>query len=235
MEVESMKINGDTLNWLKAIVVFITIGGAVFTMSANYAGKASKEGLRCVDEKVVDLESEQELIKLKAEMNYQYIAEKLETIDKRQERIEKKLDRVQKLEIALGIARALDQVHRAGYVYRDMKPENVIVHRDEADNILSVRLIDLGVVEKVGSDGLHRDPPGAIFGTPLYLSPDQVAHPFPDFFSAYRYEGISQKSDLYGLALTIFTLWTGETLLNENASLQEIFGWILPEALTRRW
>jgi serine/threonine protein kinase len=59
-----------------------------------------------------------------------------------------KLPAERAVRIAMGIAGALDYIHKAGVVHRDLKPENIIVGPDD-----SIKLIDFGIA---GQEGARR-------------------------------------------------------------------------------
>lgn len=96
------------------------------------------------------------------------------------------------LRYAAEIARALDAVHEAGVLHRDMKPGNVMV-RDDG----SLALIDFGLARYTALDYEISDH-GEIFGTPHYMSPEQ-GHGEP----------IDARSDLYSLGAVLFEMLAG--------------------------
>ena len=94
---------------------------------------------------------------------------------------------------AISIARALQAIHAAGVLHRDLKPGNVMI-RDDG----SIALIDFGLSKDAA---LARDVTdhGMIFGTPHYMSPEQ-GHGEP----------IDGRSDLYSLGIILYEMLVRE-------------------------
>jgi eukaryotic-like serine/threonine-protein kinase len=109
------------------------------------------------------------------------------------------------------IARALDKAHGLGIVHRDIKPENLFLTRRD-DGTACVKLLDFGIakVGQVSGEGAaSKTATGEIFGTPLYMSPEQTLG---------KTDEISGQTDIWALGLIAHKLltgaepWTAETL-----------------------
>jgi len=84
------------------------------------------------------------------------------------------------VDAAAQIAAALDAIHRAGLVHRDLTPSNVILSGS------GPKVIDFGIAHALGSDTRHTQA-GRLIGTPAYMSPEQINDdrltPASDIFS----------------------------------------------------
>jgi tRNA A-37 threonylcarbamoyl transferase component Bud32/CheY-like chemotaxis protein len=104
-------------------------------------------------------------------------------------RMRKPLSTREALKIAAAVARALDGIHSAGVLHRDLKPGNVML-RDDG----TLALIDFGL-SKDAALALQVTDHGSIFGTPHYMSPEQG-----------HGEAIDARSDLYSLGVMLFEM-----------------------------
>ncbi len=81
--------------------------------------------------------------------------------------------------LALGLAEALRDIHRAGLVHRDLKPGNVLLAGD------GPRVIDFGIAR--AADEAPLTSTGLVVGTPPFMAPEQFRHgasgPATDVFS----------------------------------------------------
>jgi tRNA A-37 threonylcarbamoyl transferase component Bud32/DNA-binding NarL/FixJ family response regulator len=102
------------------------------------------------------------------------------------------LNAARALRYAREIAEALDAIHQAGILHRDLKPGNVMI-RDDG----SLALIDFGLAKHQALKMEITDK-GLIFGTPHYMSPEQ-GHGQPT----------DARSDLYALGVVLHELLTG--------------------------
>ncbi len=90
------------------------------------------------------------------------------------------------------IADALAQLHKAGMVHLDIKPQNIIVTTDG-----TIKLIDFGLAQPANAPQELVD--GLAFGTAAYLSPEQASG-----------GPLGPASDIYSLGCVIYELLTGE-------------------------
>jgi tRNA A-37 threonylcarbamoyl transferase component Bud32 len=101
--------------------------------------------------------------------------------------------------IAEQICAALSEAHAAGIIHRDLKPSNImLIERGETHppQPTCIKVLDFGVAKLEGSD-ITRS--GAMFGTPQYMSPEQL-----------RGDGLDGRSDLYSLGVMLYELLAGE-------------------------
>ncbi len=89
---------------------------------------------------------------------------------------------------------ALDAAHAAGVIHRDIKPSNIIV-----DKTGKVTLVDFGVARLVDAELTKT---GEALGTPAYMAPEQL-----------RGGKVDARTDLYGLAATLFELVSAERMV----------------------
>ena len=99
--------------------------------------------------------------------------------------------------IACEIASALSAAHDAGLLHRDVKPANVFLARDARGE--RTVLLDFGLAKPIDDAASSRiTVTGAAVGTPLYMSPEQA-----------RGEPLDVRTDVYGLAATLYEMVTG--------------------------
>ncbi len=94
----------------------------------------------------------------------------------------------QALWIVKQVAEALAYAHKKGVVHRDIKPANIIVSTDGR-----AKIADFGVARLESEQSA-----GMVFGTPAYMSPEQV--------SGAKLDG---RSDLFSLGVVLYTTLVG--------------------------
>jgi len=93
------------------------------------------------------------------------------------------------------VATALDRAHEMGIVHRDLKPGNVLF--DQYGNAF---LSDFGIV-KVLQEASSMTGTGTLFGTPHYMSPEQVVGEVT----------LDGRSDIYALGIMLWEMLSGAT------------------------
>ncbi|MBK8259197.1 MAG: protein kinase [Polyangiaceae bacterium] len=101
-------------------------------------------------------------------------------------------------------ARGLDKAHTLGIVHRDLKPENLFITQRE-DGTPNLKILDFGIAKMTGQSDVKEagklTATGQIFGTPLYMSPEQAMA---------ESEKISPQTDVWALGLIAHRLLTGK-------------------------
>jgi 3-keto-L-gulonate-6-phosphate decarboxylase len=94
------------------------------------------------------------------------------------------------LDIATQIADGLAKAHKDGVVHRDIKPGNVMLTED------GVRILDFGLATFV--DALKLTAENTSFGTPAYMSPEQV-----------RGQAADARSDVWAVGVVLYEMLAG--------------------------
>ena len=120
------------------------------------------------------------------------------------------------LDVCRQIAEALEAAHEKGVIHRDLKPANVKITPDG-----KVKVLDFGIAKGMldeptaqSSAASEETPtvlsastrPGALLGTPAYMSPEQA-----------RGEAVDKRSDIWSFGCVLFECLTG-TKLFESAT-----------------
>jgi Protein kinase domain/FHA domain len=104
------------------------------------------------------------------------------------------------------VALALDAVHAAGLIHRDVKPGNVIVTGADEDE--RAFLTDFGLSRSPARDSIALTAAGEFVGTYFYTAPEQILGADPD-----------HRVDIYSLGCVLFECVAGEPpFLHENSA-----------------
>ena len=113
-------------------------------------------------------------------------------------RKENRLKARQVLNIIQQVAQALEYAHSQEVVHRDIKPANIILRDDR-----QVKVADFGIARVMSAS---RTQTGVIFGTPNYMSPEQVAG-----------KKVDGRSDLFSMGIVFYELLTGKRPFNGDS------------------
>lgn len=91
------------------------------------------------------------------------------------------------------VAGALDELHDAGLVHRDVSPDNILV-----DDRGVGRLVDFGAAYATHDTGKRLTERGTLVGSPVYLAPEAAAGLTP-----------TRAWDVYSLAVVLFEITAG--------------------------
>ena len=95
------------------------------------------------------------------------------------------------------VAKALDYAHSRGVVHRDVKPANILLHKDSTG--LTAKIVDFGIARAQESGATRLTKAGMIVGTPEYISPEQGGS------GAL----VDERTDQYSLAVIAYEMLCG--------------------------
>jgi len=102
--------------------------------------------------------------------------------------------------------KGLAAAHAAGLVHRDIKPANLMRAADG-----SVKVMDFGLAKGLAGTTPQLTQAGLVVGTPYFMSPEQC-----------EAKPVDQRSDLYSLGATYYSLLTGKNPYQETDSITQV-------------
>jgi serine/threonine protein kinase len=115
------------------------------------------------------------------------------------------------VEITKQICAGLHFAHSKGIIHRDIKPDNIMVQ--ETAGFLQVKILDFGIAKLTDAQEVaYKTSTGLIFGTPKYMSPEQI--------QATASHQLDARSDVYSLGMVIYEMLTGQVAFAEPTWMQ---------------
>jgi eukaryotic-like serine/threonine-protein kinase len=131
-------------------------------------------------------------------------------------RREMRMPAIQAVQTLLPLADGLRSAHDKGIVHRDVKPDNILIARDEFGR-QQPKLLDFGIakVDQQPTEERRLTQVGVVLGSPEYMSPEQ----------ALGREDIDHRTDVWALCVVLYETVTGQLPWdrpNYNALMQAI-------------
>lgn len=104
-----------------------------------------------------------------------------------------KLSERHSLQIAMGVAHALEHAFKYHIIHRDLKPANIMIDRRSR----KAKVTDLGLGKILEEKGITVN--GEFMGTPYYMAPEQIRNA----------KDVDQQADIYALGATLYHMLTG--------------------------
>lgn len=104
------------------------------------------------------------------------------------------------IDIFIQVVDAIAHAHERGILHRDLKPSNIMITSDALGHSL-VKVVDLGIAKVIpttGRDTLNLTRTGEIFGSPLYMSPEQC-----------QAKPVDARCDIYSMGCVMYETLTG--------------------------
>ena len=99
------------------------------------------------------------------------------------------------IKIIMQIAEALQHAHERGLIHRDVKPKNIMITKTGV-----AKLADMGLARETSDQATAQNEAGRAYGTPYYISPEQIRGEVD----------IDFRADIYSLGATFYHMVTGQ-------------------------
>lgn len=106
--------------------------------------------------------------------------------------------------LLLPVMSGVAAMHRAGYLHRDLKPDNIFVCIDGRNRAHAIKVLDLGIGKAFGAARASLPSltgSGVVVGTPRYMAPEQLED---DAI-------LDARVDVYALGVCLYELLTGRS------------------------
>ena len=104
------------------------------------------------------------------------------------------MEEARALQVITQVALALEHAHKQGFIHRDVKPKNIMITTEGI-----AKLADMGLARATSDIEAAKAEAGRAFGTPYYISPEQIRGEVD----------IDFRADIYSLGATLYHMVTG--------------------------
>lgn len=115
------------------------------------------------------------------------------------------------LEILTPVCKALAYAHNLGLIHRDIKPDNIFIHK--VDNEEIIKILDFGISKLINDADNLSDltKTGEVLGTPTYMAPE-----------IFLEKPVNEKSDVYALGILLYRMLSGQLPFPVNQESQMV-------------
>lgn len=106
----------------------------------------------------------------------------------------KRYPEAEAIDVIIQIAEALQHAHEKGLIHRDVKPKNIMITKEGV-----AKLADMGLARAMNDKEMAEAEAGKAFGTPYYISPEQIRGEV----------NITAAADIYSLGATLYHMVAG--------------------------
>ncbi|MBX9695161.1 MAG: protein kinase, partial [Cyanobacteria bacterium] len=125
-----------------------------------------------------------------------------------------RLEQSEALDMFLEICQAIEFAHLKGVVHRDLKPSNILIESGD-DNDRLIKVSDFGaalLLPSLEEDVTRLTRTGEIFGSPLYMSPEQCIG-----------DQVDERSDVYSMGCLMYEVLSGRAPFAGSNPIKVIF------------
>jgi len=127
------------------------------------------------------------------------------------------LEEERAIALFIKVCEGLHYAHGKGIVHRDLKPSNIMIVKDEHGQEIP-KIVDFGIAKRQAVDQKVTQT-GEVFGTPLYMSPEQCLG-----------KEVDGRSDIYSLGCVLYQTLSGNPPFESPNAVQTIFKHVNEEA-----
>jgi serine/threonine protein kinase len=104
------------------------------------------------------------------------------------------------VEVSIQLARAMSYAHHQGILHRDLKPGNVMIVYPQSRTSLTAYILDFGIAKMAEDKKIDSSltKTGEVFGSPLYMSPEQA-----------QGKRVDERTDVYSLGCIMYEALSG--------------------------